>query len=326
MTRVDTIADQPAPQFTPARMAPKSDLARALVELTKPGITKLVVVTTAVGFALAAMGVSWGAADLALTTVACLLGTALSASSANALNQWWERRRDALMPRTCARPLPTDRVSPQMAIVFGIVCGVLGVGLLATATTLAAAAVSLSTILIYVLVYTPMKPMSTTSTIVGAIPGALPPVIGWAAVAEGAGWSSLAHAAPWTLFTIMFIWQIPHFLAIAWMHRDGYALGGFRVLPVVDPDGGRTARATMAWLIALIPASLAPVVAMPGRLGWGYTVGAVLLGIFFLRPAMAFLQTRDNANARRVFIASIIYLPLLLVVMVLDAIVTTFLL
>lgn len=327
MSRIDTIAGAEHRAIPAPVVARRGALLGALLELTKPRITKLVVVTTGVGFALAAMGGQWSALELLLVGSMCLAGTALSASSANALNQWWERRRDALMPRTCARPLPTERVSPSVAIAFGIACGVIGVALLTLFVSLAAAAVALATILIYVLLYTPSKPMTTTSTIIGAVPGALPPVIGWAAVTGGeSSWATLAHPAPWTLFGIMFVWQIPHFLAIAWRHRDGYAAGGFRVLPLVDPDGRRTARATLAWLLALLPVSLTPILAMPGRLGWGYAIAALVLGAFFLRPAISFAMNRDDASARRVFFASIIYLPLLLGAMVIDAIVTTFLL
>lgn len=320
---------------------------RALMELTKPGITKLVLVTTGVGFALAALGSELSPLTLTRMIVFCLIGTALSSSSANALNQWWERRRDALMPRTCARPLPTERLTARAAASFGILCGVLGVAILASMVSFASASVALATILLYVLMYTPMKPMTTASTIVGAVPGALPPVIGWAAVATvsqtsqvGAGsvegvmsppffnfnFETLTVPAPWSLFAIMFVWQIPHFLAIAWMHREGYARGGFRVLPLVDPDGTRTARAALAWLLALIPISLTPALFLPDRLGWGYTILALILGVFFLRPAILFFRKRDRTNARKLFFGSIIYLPLLLLAMVVDAMVTTFLL
>ncbi len=314
----------------PAASAPAEvglrDSVAALIELTKPGITKLVLVTTAVGFALGAIGRTWDPIRLVIVGVVCLLGTALCSSSANALNQLWERRRDALMPRTCARPLPTHRVGALTAGVFGVTCGLAGVWTLALFINPAAALVALTTILTYVLVYTPMKTLSTASTIVGAVPGALPPVIGFAAATPGAGFESLAHPAPWSLFAVMFVWQIPHFLAIAWMHRDGYARGGFRVLPLFDPDGGRTARASLAWLAALLPLSLWPIIAMPGRLGWGYALAALALGVMFIRPAIRFHNERTTPNARRLFFASIIYLPLLLLAMVADALITTFVL
>lgn len=307
----------------PAAMTIRDSLT-ALVELTKPGITKLVLVTTAVGFTLGALARTWDPVRLILVGLACLAGTALCSSSANALNQLWERRRDALMPRTCARPLPTRRVGALTAGVFGVTCGLAGVWTLALFVTPAASLVALTTIVTYVFVYTPMKTLSTVSTIVGAVPGALPPVIGFAAASPGAGFDSLVHPAAWSLFAIMFVWQIPHFLAIAWMHRDGYARGGFRVLPLFDPDGGRTARASLAWLAALVPVSLWPIIAMPGRIGWGYAVAALALGVLFIRPAIRFHRERTTPNARRLFFASIIYLPLLLLAMVADALITAF--
>ena len=309
----------------PAELSLRDSVA-ALIELTKPGITKLVLVTTAVGFALGALGRTWDPIRLVIAGVVCLAGTALCSSSANALNQLWERRRDALMPRTCARPLPTHRVSALTAGFFGVTCGLAGVWTLAIFINPAAALVALTTIITYVLIYTPMKTLSTAATIVGAVPGALPPVIGFAAASPGAGFDSLAHPAPWSLFAVMFIWQIPHFLAIAWMHRDGYARGGFRVLPLFDPDGGRTARASLAWLGALIPVSLWPILAMPGRIGWGYAAIAIGSGVFFLIPAIRFHNERTIPNARRLFFASIIYLPVLLLAMVADAMVTSFVL
>jgi len=301
-----------------SRLAPDPPRTwRAYLELTKPGITRLVVITTAVGFGLAALESTGAPLSLALTGLLCLIGTALCSSSANALNQVWEWRRDALMPRTCARPVPTERIAPRAALVFGLVCGVTGVALLTLTVTGAAGLAALATIVVYVLVYTPMKVVSTTSTIVGAIPGALPPVIGYAAVG---GFPALATPAPWSLFAIMFLWQIPHFLAIAWMHRDGYARGGFRVLPLVDPDGRRTARASLGWLLALVPISLTPLLTMPDRAGWPYALAAIALGVFFIRPAIRFLRARDHATARGLFLASIAYLPLILLALVADAI------
>ena len=326
MTRIDAISETTGLRRLGVSGGARGRTLGALVELSKPGITKLVLVTTAVGFALAAMAQPWSWLSLALTGGLCMVGTAFSASGANALNQLWERRRDALMPRTCARPLPTDRISARAAAAFGIGCGALGVLILAVFVTPASALVALATILVYVFVYTPMKVVSTVSTIVGAIPGALPPVIGFTAVStDPGGWASLASPAAWSLFALMFVWQIPHFLAIAWMHREGYARGGFRVLPLFDPDGGRTARATLLWLGALVPVSLAPIMMMPDRLGWGYAAAALALGVFFIRPAIVFSRRRDTASARRVFFASIIYLPLVLCAMVIDALFLTFL-
>jgi heme o synthase len=327
MSRLETTV---ATDIDPSLIALPSPSLRAtvgaMIELTKPRITQLVLVTTGVGFVLAALGQTWTVSSLLSTGLLCLIGTALSSAGANALNQWWERRRDALMPRTKGRPLPTERLKPATAAAVGVSCGAIGVLILWLLVTPAAAVVSLATILIYVFIYTPMKPVTTVSTIVGAIPGALPPVIGWAAVATpGNEWMSLASPAPWSLFSLMFVWQIPHFLAIAWMHRDGYAQGGFCMLPLHDPVGWRTARTSLAWAAALIPVSLTPILTIPDRLGWGYAIVAILLGAMFLRSTIRFVIQRDNLTARKVFFASIIYLPLILLAMMVDSIVRTIL-
>ncbi|TVQ32857.1 MAG: protoheme IX farnesyltransferase [Phycisphaeraceae bacterium] len=296
---------------------------RDAMELTKPRITKMVLVTTAVGFTLAAMSRSWGALELFLVVVFCMVGTALSASGANALNQWMERSRDADMPRTSGRPLPAARMTPGVGLLIGALCSITGVAMLWLFVNPAAAMVSLVTIVTYLLLYTPMKPVTPLATLVGAVPGALPPLIGWAAAqpTHEAAWASLAQPAGWSLFFIMLVWQIPHFLAIAWMYRGDYALGGYRVLPVVDPSGERTAAATLLWALALLPISLAPIHFMPASLGWGYAVIAVGAGAYFGYTALRFAMTRSDAHARRVFFASIIYLPLTLVAMVVDAVV-----
>jgi len=309
----------PPPGVTAAALhagAPLPGSWRAYLELTKPGITRLVLVTTAVGVALGVFSTREFTAEHLALGALCLLGTALCSASANALNQVWEWKRDALMPRTCARPVPTRRIDPGRGALFGVGCGVAGVSLLATLVTPASAVVALATILIYVLLYTPSKVVSTASTILGAVPGALPPVIGYAAIG---GFGSLAEPAPWTLFAIMFLWQIPHFLAIAWMHRDGYARGGFRVLPLEDPDGRRTARAALVWSVCLAPLSLTPIIAMPWLFGWVYAPAAVLLSVFLVRRAMRFGRRRDRDSARGLFLASIAHLPMLLLALVADA-------
>jgi len=259
--------------------------------------------------------------------VGCALGTALSASGANALNQWWERERDAVMPRTCARPLPQARVTPRQALVCGLVFSALGVGMLA-AVGPAPALVSLATILIYVLLYTPLKPVTTVNTLVGAIPGALPPLIGWTAAASGnplragsgvGGLGALLEPGGWSLFALMFVWQIPHFLAIAWMYRDDYAKGGYRMLPIADPDGRRTANTILLWAVLLVPATVAPAVLLHDRLSLVSVVFAVLSGAGYVALAVRLWRTREIKHARAVFIASVIHLPLLLIVMVADA-------
>lgn len=309
-----------------ARSAAAPSAFAAVIELTKPRITRLVTITSGVGFVLSAIAQSWQWTDLSLRALGCIVGTALSASGANALNQWWERDRDAAMPRTCARPLPTQRVSMRAALGWGLCFSVLGVGTLLL-VGLVPAMVSLATILIYVLLYTPLKPVTTLNTIVGAVPGALPPLIGWSAAAAGnqlhdaSGFSALAELGGWSLFALMFVWQIPHFLAIAWMYRDDYAKGGYRMLANVDPTGGITARMILLWSLCLIPATLAPAMVMHDRLSPASAVAAGLSGVLFTLLCIKLARSRERQDARRVFLASIAHLPLLLMVMVADAVV-----
>jgi protoheme IX farnesyltransferase len=300
-------------------------LCESIIELTKPRITRMVAITSGLGFTLGAVPQHWEMGDLVFRALGCVLGTALSASGANALNQWWERDRDAAMPRTCARPLPQERVTPGQALLWGLVFSILGVGVLAC-VGLAPALVSLVTILIYVLLYTPLKPLTTTNTLVGAIPGALPPLIGWTAAASGnalrGGWNTLdplLDAGGWSLFALMFVWQIPHFLAIAWMYRDDYALGGYRMLPISDSDGRTTATTILIWSIALVPATLAPALSLHGTLSAVSAVAAVVTGSAYIALCYRLFRTRTIPDARRVFFASIIHLPLLLLVMTCDA-------
>jgi protoheme IX farnesyltransferase len=309
--------------------SPAPTLRQSIYELTKPRITRLVAITSGVGFILGAVVQTWEPRDLAFRGAACVVGTMLSASGANALNQWWERERDAVMPRTCARPLPQARVTPGQALWVGLGLGVVGVGLLAC-IGLTPALVSLVTILIYVLLYTPLKPVTTVNTLIGAVPGALPPLIGWTAAATGnalyGGWAGLrplVDAGGWSLFMLMFVWQIPHFLAIAWMYREDYAKGGYRMLPISDPDGRRTASTIVLWAVLLIPATVAPAVLMHDRLGMTSVVVASLTGIAYAAMAFRLWRTREIKDARRVFFASIMHLPLLLMVMVGDALVGT---
>lgn len=316
-------SDQPAESVGAPAVSP--GLRRAMVELTKPGITRLVTITSAVGFTLGALNQSWQTSDLVLRAFACVVGTALSASGANTLNQWWERDRDSRMPRTARRPLPQGRLSPQTALLLGLLLSLAGLLVLSVAG-LAPAAVSLVTIVTYVLVYTPLKPVTTLNTLVGAIPGALPPLIGWTAAAtgnrltdHGTGFASLLQPGGWSLVILMIVWQIPHFLAIAWMYRDDYAKGGYRMLPILDESGRATASAVLMWSVALIPATIAPAWLMPDRLGWVYALIAGLSGLGFLWMCVRLARTRTRTNARAVFFASIIHLPVLLCVMVAEA-------
>jgi heme o synthase len=278
---------------------------RAWWELTKPGITRLILVTTAVGFYLGSAG---GLDVLALINT--IFATALVASGANALNQYVERDADALMRRTSTRPLPSHRIGHLEALVFA--CGISFVGLvhLFFLVNPLTAAVVAASLLSYVLVYTPLKKKTWLATLVGTLPGALPALAGWTAATNGIGRGGLA------LFAIVLVWQMPHFFALGWMYREDYARGGFRMLSGIDPDGNRTARQTVLYTIALLPVSLLP--AVFHMTGWLYPAGALVLGGLFLAAGLSFFIDRARGRARRVFLASILYLPALLALLVID--------
>jgi protoheme IX farnesyltransferase len=277
----------------------------AFVALTKPRIAVMVLVTVATGFVLGARGAS-NPATLTLT----LVGTGLVAGGASAWNQLWERHRDRRMKRTAARPLPSGRVSPGEAGVFGGIIAALGLVTLALGTNLAAAGVALATLVLYVFVYTPLKWRTTLNTAVGAVPGALPPVIGWAAATGEVGIEA------WALFLVVFLWQFPHFLAIAWIYRDDYRRGGHKMLPVVDPRGFITGRQAAGYALALVPAGLLP--AAIGLAGPYYFAGALALGLFYLNYAVRFWADVDDHSARRLLRASFVYLPAILVLLLLN--------
>ena len=270
------------------------------VELTKPRVAVLVLFTVAAGAWLA--GRSELDPLLLLHTVAA---TALVAAGASALNQLIERHSDARMRRTENRPLPSGRLQPVEVLLFGLALGVAGLAYLGLATRQPLAVlVAATTFVLYAFVYTPLKRVSTLNTLVGAVPGALPPVIGWAAVR-----GTLTPEAG-ILFAILFLWQVPHFLAIAWIYRDEYARAGLCMLPVVDPTGKITGRQMVLYCLALVLVSLLP--ALVGHAGPVYFAGAVLLGLVFLRATLGFLTDVGNRRARRVLRASLLYLPLLL--------------
>ncbi|MCG6925460.1 MAG: heme o synthase [Acidobacteria bacterium] len=271
---------------------------RDWVQLTKPRITAMVLFTTLVGFVTASVG----PVPLPALLVS-LLGTGLVASGAAVLNQVLERGTDALMLRTRDRPLPAGRVSAADASVFGGALSALGLAVLMWGARPLAAAVAAVTLVSYLAVYTPLKRRTPLSTLVGAVPGALPPVIGWAA-ARG----SLDGAA-FVLFAILFLWQIPHFLAIAWLYRDDYARAGFPMLPVVDREGGFTARQTVVHSLALLLVSMAAAAAGLG--GAWYLGGAFVLGVALTLFAVRLVSARDLAAARGLFLASVLYLPAL---------------
>ncbi|HEX6588240.1 MAG TPA: heme o synthase [Longimicrobiales bacterium] len=274
------------------------------LELTKPGITRMVALTTAAGFALVP-----GPFQL-VRFIHALIGTALVAAGAGALNQHFERGVDARMARTRERPLAAGRVEPASALAFGLTLGVIGTAYLAYFTTTAAALLALASLASYWLVYTPLKPRTSISTIIGGIPGALPILIGWAATGEPLG------PAAWTLFGIMFLWQIPHFLALAFIYREDYRRGGLAMLSVDDTDGESTSRQAVVYALALIPVSLLP--PAYGLGGLGYFACALALGIAFLVLALRLQRERDLRSARRLFFGSLLYLPGVLTALVVD--------
>lgn len=295
---------------------------RAFNETTKPGITRLVTITSLVGFTMAALPLAWDRWALAGSLAACAVGTYLSAAGANAVNQYMERSRDALMLRTQRRPLPEGRIAPRAVLWWGLVVGALGVLLLALITGPVPAAVSLVCFVTYVLAYTPLKPRTSLNTYVGGIPGALPPLIGWTA-ARGGEASALLDGGGLTLFAIMFAWQIPHFMAIAWMYRDDYARGGYKMLSVEDTDGRRTTATIAAWTAMLIPLSLLPFWTMRPLLGIPYLAVAMVAGAGFVVLAARVIRTREVGAARAMFFGSIIHLPILLLAMIGEAVVRT---
>jgi len=269
------------------------------MELTKARLSLLVLITTLVGFLLGWSGpLDW------FLLGATLFGTALAACGASALNQWWERSLDALMKRTEDRPLPAKRLHPRDALLFGLLCCFTGTVLLFFFVNLLAAGLAVATVVIYVLAYTPLKRRTTLNTLLGAIPGALPPLIGWAAATNDVGVGGAV------LFLILWFWQMPHFLAIAWLYREDYAAAGFRMLSVDDPEGFMTSRQALLYALGLLAVSLLPT--LLGMASPFYFATALMVGILFALAAFLFVKNRTRENARRLFFASIIYLPLLL--------------
>ena len=273
------------------------------VVLAKPRLNFLVVGSTLAGYVMGG-----GDTSNVVRLVCTLAGTGLVAGGASAFNQVIERRPDALMRRTRLRPLPDGRLLPRESLVFATLMSVAGLAMLAAGANLLSAAVAFATLVTYAAIYTPLKLRSSFATVIGAIPGALPPVIGWTA-ARG----DLSQGA-WVLFGILFLWQLPHFLAIAWIYRDDYERAGFPMLPVIEPDGRSTGRQAVLYCAALLPLSLTP--ALIGMTGTGYFAGALAITLLFLALTMRFAWTRTIADARRLFFGSIIYLPILWVLMI----------
>jgi protoheme IX farnesyltransferase len=294
----------------PALAAEPPALGRVadLWELVKPRITTMVVVTAAGGAYLAGQVLP----PLPLL-IATLVGTGFVAGGASAVNQVIERDRDALMRRTAERPLPAGRISREAALLFASAVTLIGMIALTVGTNLLTAFIAALSFALYVFVYTPLKRRTSLATVVGAVPGALPPVMGWTAVA---GQLDPGAAA---LFGILFLWQLPHFLAIAWLCRDDYAAAGFPMLPVVEPDGNSTGRQAALYAATLIPVSLLPV--LLGLAGSVYFWGALALGLGFLGTSVAFSRALSLTSARRLLLTSVAYLPALLAAMVVDSLV-----
>ena len=285
--------------------ATEKSWAAVLAELTKARLTALVLLTTLVGFYL-----GWHGPMDYLLMFNALAATALVASGASALNQLLEREYDAKMPRTQNRPLPSGRLQPGTVMLFGGITSVAGLVYLATAVNLLTAVLGAVTLVSYLFIYTPLKRVTWANTLVGAIPGALPPLMGWAAA------RNQLSGEGWALFAILAFWQLPHFFAIAWMYRDEYAKAGFVMLPHFDPDGSRTAQQSISNTLALMLASLFPFVwQISGKF---YLASALVLGAGFLFYAVRFSRQMTRARARHFFLASIVYLPLLLTALVLD--------
>ena len=283
---------------TPSRFAD-------FVSLTKPRMNILVLATTAVGFYMALpRWTSWA------PFIHVLLGTALTAAAASVLNQCIERGHDRLMPRTRNRPLPAGRIAPAEALILGIVLAITGTIYLALAVNILTAALGLFTLLSYIFLYTPLKRITSLNTVIGAIPGAIPPVMGFTAVDAALSPQAIS------LFGILFLWQMPHFLAIAILYRNDYAAGGFKMLPVIDTDLSVTSRQILLYSLALVPVTLLPVAL--NMAGAAYFCTATLLGMAFFTFGINVAATKSREDARRLFMASIVYLPILLTTLMLN--------
>ncbi|MFN0278924.1 MAG: heme o synthase [Pyrinomonadaceae bacterium] len=297
--------DTVSAQIDEERVFGLRDRVGAFIELTKPRIASMLVLTSAAGFYLG----TTGSVDVVLFANS-IIAILLLAFGVATLNQYWEHSTDTLMDRTATRPIPTGRITPTEALVFGIVQCIIAEIYLFAAVNPLTAFLGLVVIIGYVLVYTPLKTKTSVSTAIGAIPGALPPLMGWTAAAN-----EISMGA-WALFAIQFLWQFPHFLAIAWMYRDQYAKAGILMLPVVEPAGKITARQIVMFSLMLVPVSLAPF--FFGQNGMIFLVGASVLGIFFFIASVRVALDKTNEKAKTLLLASVIYLPLLFLLMVAD--------
>lgn len=295
------------PSGADAQASPAPEIAwiADYAELTKPRVTALILMSTLVGFYLGSP------AEISFSLLLhVLLGTALVAGGTAALNQFWEREQDGKMLRTKDRPLPAGRMEPWKALGFGLVLSVWGILYLAVIVSLLTALLAALTLATYLFLYTPLKKRTPLCTLVGAFPGAIPPLIGWVAASDdftlGAG----------ILYLILFLWQFPHFLSIAWLYREDYARAGIVMLPVMEPDGKATGRQILVYCALLLPASLLP--SLSGEMGWIYFCGAFALSSLFLHYGIRAASARTKVQARRLLQASVFYLPLVYGLMMLD--------
>jgi len=282
---------------------------RDYIELTKPRITWLILMSTGIGYFFGLPSHAWREINW-LLLLHTILGTGLIASGTAALNQWYERAADLKMHRTAGRPLPSGRLTAGRALAFGIALSVAGFAELWLGVNLLSGLIGAFTLASYLFLYTPMKQRTWWSTTVGAIPGAMPPMIGYAAAA------GVITRESWVLFAILFLWQFPHFYSIAWMYKEDYARAGIRMLPVVEPDCRSTARQIVLYGIALIPVSLVP--GMLGMTGRIYLIGALILGLVYLYSGVRVALERTLVRARAVLLTSVLYLPLIYGLMLLD--------
>jgi protoheme IX farnesyltransferase len=286
-----------------ARPARSTSAVRDYLELSKSRIVMMVLITAAAGYFFAAPQVQWP------LLINMLLGTGLVAAGTNALNQYVEREHDAKMRRTRLRPLPDGRITPRAALLFSVSISIIGTLYLGITVNWLTAALGALTLMTYIFIYTPLKRVSTICTLIGAVPGAIPPLMGWTAATGALG------TGGWIVFAILFFWQLPHFMAISWMYRDDYARGGFAMLAVQDDDGRATARQAVLYSFALLTVSVLP--PLFGLATFVYLMGALAAGAALTVASYAFLADRTHRSARRLFMSSNIYLIVAMLLLVL---------
>ena len=280
-------------------------IINSYIDLMKPSILIMVLITTILGFYLGSDGnIIW------INLIWMLNGTTFSAGGASVLNQYLERDQDKIMNRTCDRPIPLGIISPYNALVFGIITVIIGTSILVVKINLLTGFLSLLTVFMYVLVYTPMKRVTWLNTSIGSVPGALPPIGGWAAATNS------IDSGAWILFGILYLWQHPHFFAIAWMCKNDYEKAGFKMLPVIEPDGKRTVRQILWHLSLLFPISLLPV--LIGMNGYIYLYGSLIITLYYFLSAFPMLKNKSHKNASQILKASVLYLPALLIIIIID--------